>query len=91
MSAAGRAASGDKAVRDRLLRVQGQVGGIVRMLEDGRDCEAVVTQVMAVRAALERVAAELVSSRVDDCVATLPRARARTAVRDAVALLGRLS
>ncbi len=84
-------ASSDKNIRDRLRRVQGQLGGAVRMIEEGRECEDVVTQLMAVRAAVERAAAELISSHVDECVATMSRPRARTAVRDAVALLGRLS
>lgn len=91
MTAARVVAPSDKSIRDRLRRVQGQLGGAVRMIEEGRDCEDVVTQLMAVRAAVDRAAAELVSSHVDECLATMSRPRARTAVRDAVSLLGRLS
>ncbi len=81
----------DRAVRDRLRRLEGQIGGVVRMIDDGRACEDVVTQLMAVRAAVDKAAAELVSAHVDECVSTLSRPRARAAVRDAVALLTRLS
>ena len=38
----------------RLKRAQGQLGGIIRMIEDGRDCTEVVTQMAAVSKALDR-------------------------------------
>ena len=38
----------------RLNRIQGQIGGIVRMIEDGRDCAAVVTQLAAASKALNK-------------------------------------
>jgi DNA-binding FrmR family transcriptional regulator len=81
----------DKSVRDRLRRAEGQVAGAVRMIDEGRACEDVVTQLMAARAAIDHAAAALVADHVDECVATLSRPRARTKVRDAVALFTRLS
>lgn len=84
-------AAKDAAVRDRLRRLQGQLGGVVRMLDDGRDCEDVVTQLRAVRGAIDRAAAEVVSAHVDECVRTLSKPRAQSAVRDAISLLARLS
>ncbi len=80
----------DRVVRDRLRRLEGQVGGIVRMLEEGRPCEDVVTQLLAVRAAAEHAAVRLVRDHVDECMAELPPKRAREAVHEAVALLGRI-
>ena len=77
----------DKRVRDRLSRVEGQLGGVIRMLDDGRDCAAVVTQLMAVRAAVDGAAAQLVAAHIDECVRTLPRERARDAVRRGVELM----
>ena len=41
-------------VLGRLRRVQGQIGGIVRMIEEGRDCADVVTQLAAASRALDR-------------------------------------
>ena len=39
----------------RLKRVEGQIRGIQKMIENGRDCESVITQLGAVRAAIEGV------------------------------------
>lgn len=86
-----RAAGSASTIRGRLRRVQGQIGGAVRMIEDGRECEDVVTQLMAARAALDRVAALLVSTRVEECLSTMSKQRASAAVRDAITLLGRFS
>jgi len=81
----------DKAIRDRLRRAHGQLGGVVRMLEEGRGCEDVVTQLMAVRAAVDRAAGELVVAHIDECVASLPPERVRETVGRAVKMLGRIN
>ena len=52
----------------RLRRVEGQVGGLVRMLESGRDCAEVVTQLAAASRALDRVGFLLVTSQLRECV-----------------------
>ena len=80
----------EKRVHDRLRRAHGQLGGVVRMLEEGRDCEAVVTQLMAVRAAVDRAAGELIVAHVDDCVTRLPPAQVSATVGRAVKMLGRI-
>jgi DNA-binding FrmR family transcriptional regulator len=54
----------------RLRRVEGQVGGLVRMLESGRDCAEVVTQLAAASRALDRVGFLLVASELRKCAAT---------------------
>jgi DNA-binding FrmR family transcriptional regulator len=46
----------------RLRRIEGQVAGIVRMIEDGRDCEDVVTQLSAASRALSRAGFKIVAS-----------------------------
>jgi DNA-binding FrmR family transcriptional regulator len=53
----------------RLNRIAGQVGGIVRMVEDDRYCIDVVTQLAAVRAALRKVEEEVLKDHVAHCVA----------------------
>ena len=53
----------------RLSRIEGQVRGIARMVEDGRYCIDVLTQVSAVKAALERVEAEILKDHAAHCVA----------------------
>ena len=52
---------------NRLRRVQGQVGGLIRMIETGRDCGDVVTQLAAATRALERVGFLLLASELRRC------------------------
>lgn len=51
-----------------LRKVQGQVAGVIRMIEQGRDCREVVRQVSAASHALERVGFRLVASGLRRCV-----------------------
>ncbi|MFA4950439.1 metal-sensitive transcriptional regulator [Brevundimonas sp.] len=55
-------------VINRLNRIEGQVRGIVRMVEDDRYCVDVLTQIQAVRAALTRVESEVLKDHLDHCV-----------------------
>jgi DNA-binding FrmR family transcriptional regulator len=59
----------------RLHRLQGQVGGIARMIEDGRDCADVIQQLAAVRAALDRVGLRLMSTQLQRCLTDEAKAR----------------
>jgi DNA-binding FrmR family transcriptional regulator len=52
----------------RLSRIEGQVRGLSRMVEEDRYCIDIVTQVAAVRAALRRVEEEVLRSHVGHCV-----------------------
>lgn len=52
----------------RLNRIEGQVRGLVRMLEEDRYCIDVITQVAAVRAALRKVEEEILTDHVGHCV-----------------------
>ncbi|GAB94080.1 DNA-binding FrmR family transcriptional regulator [Kineosphaera limosa] len=56
-------------VTRRLKRAQGQLGGIVKMIEDGRDCKDVVTQLAAVNKALDRAGFALISIGMKQCLA----------------------
>ncbi|MGY1616213.1 metal-sensitive transcriptional regulator [Geodermatophilus sp. SYSU D00691] len=51
----------------RLRRVEGQIGGIVKMIEDGRDCSAVVTQLAAASKALSRAGFAVISTGMRHC------------------------
>lgn len=57
----------------RLRRVQGQVAGIIAMIEDGRDCSDVVTQMAAVSRALDRAGFKIVSNGLQQCAAAQER------------------
>jgi DNA-binding FrmR family transcriptional regulator len=52
----------------RLNRVQGQIGGVVRMIEEGRDCAAVVTQLAAASRALDRAGFKIISTGLRQCL-----------------------
>jgi DNA-binding FrmR family transcriptional regulator len=53
---------------NRLNRVEGQVRGVARMVEDGRYCIDVLTQIRAIRAALVRVESEMLKAHLDHCI-----------------------
>lgn len=62
--------TGEKdALLKRLRRVEGQVRGIERMLEDDRYCIDIITQISAVSTALEAVAFKILDDHVNHCVA----------------------
>ena len=59
----------DPKLISRLSRIQGQVGGIARMIEEDRYCIDILTQIHAIKAALRRVEDELLKSHSSHCVA----------------------
>src|SRR4051795_8880594 len=65
--ARGYTASKDQLLK-RLRRVQGQVGGVERMVEDDRYCIDVLTQISAIQAALDKVALGLLDEHTRHCV-----------------------
>jgi len=56
------------AVAKRMARIEGQVRGIARMVDEDRYCIDIVTQIDAVRAALKRVEEEVLRDHVSHCV-----------------------
>lgn len=52
----------------RLRRAQGQVGGVIKMIEEGRDCADVVTQLAATSRALDRAGFEIIATGLEHCV-----------------------
>jgi DNA-binding FrmR family transcriptional regulator len=56
-------------ILNRLKRSNGQLSAVVRMLEEGRDCEAIVTQMAAVSKAVNTAAFTLISSSLKECMA----------------------
>jgi DNA-binding FrmR family transcriptional regulator len=57
-------------VINRIKRAQGQLAGVLRMLEEGRDCEDVVTQLAAVSRALDRAGFAIVATGLRECLAS---------------------
>jgi len=63
-------------LRKRLRRVAGQVQGVERMLDEGRECRDIVTQISAANRALEQAGFRLVSAGLTYCVSHPEQAEA---------------
>ncbi len=57
----------DKVV-NRLRRAQGQIGGVIRLIEEGRDCADIVTQLAAVSRALDRAGFAIIATGLKQCL-----------------------
>jgi len=55
-------------LRNRLNRIEGQVRGIAKMIDEDRYCIDVLTQIQAVRSALARVESELLKEHLEHCI-----------------------
>ena len=84
-----------KAAAARLRRIEGQVRGLLRMVEDDRYCVDTLTQISAVRAALHRVEELILRDHVAHCVADAFAAgdpvEQRDKVEELVAAIGRMA
>lgn len=56
------------SVINRLKRAQGQLGGVIRLIEEGRDCHAVVTQLAAASRAIDRAGFAIVATGLRQCL-----------------------
>lgn len=79
----------------RLKRIEGQVGGLVRMVDGDRYCVDVLTQINAVRAALHKVEEQILRDHVSHCVAGAFASgdvvEQRRKVEELVATVGRMT
>ncbi|WMX48183.1 metal-sensitive transcriptional regulator [Streptomyces roseicoloratus] len=57
-----------KTVVNRLRRAQGQIAGVIKMIEDGRDCEDVVTQLAAASRALDKAGFAIIATGLQHCL-----------------------
>lgn len=82
------------SVRKRLSRIEGQVRGVAKMVEDDRYCIDIITQIAAVRAALRRAEDEILKDHVAHCVehavSSGDKADQRDKIAELVALIGRV-
>ena len=81
------------SVKKRLSRIEGQVRGLSRMVDEDRYCIDVVTQISAVRAALRRVEEEVLQDHVAHCVehaiSSGNKADQRQKITELMAVIGR--
>ncbi len=68
MPAEAAAAAETLKVVNRLKRAQGQLAGVIRMLEQGRSCEETVTQLSAVSKAVDRAGFAIIASGMEQCL-----------------------
>lgn len=62
------AAADQRLILARVNRAHGQLGAVARMIEEGRDCEEVVTQLAAVSKAINTAAFTMISSSLRECI-----------------------
>ena len=77
-------------LRNRLRRIQGQVGGIERMVDEDRYCIDVVTQISAVQAALDQVALRLLEDHTRHCVLESEAGKRDERTEELIDVVGRL-
>lgn len=58
----------DAKVKSRLKRIEGQMRGVLRMMEEGQDCKDVITQLSAIRSGVDRTIGVIVSENLVECV-----------------------
>ena len=94
MSASSTPSRGYSASKDQLLgrlrRIEGQVGGVRRMVDEERYCIDVLTQISAVQAALEKVALGLLDDHARHCVAGAAQGEREAKTEELMAAVGRL-
>jgi len=80
-------------VKGRLRRIEGQIRGVQKMVDEDRYCIDIVTQIAAVRAALRRVEEEILRDHVSHCVehaiASGDRADQRQKISELMAVISR--
>lgn len=55
-------------MKNRLKRIEGQVRGVIRMMEEDKHCKDVVTQLSAVRSAVDRAIGYIVAKNLESCI-----------------------
>ncbi|UXR76355.1 persulfide-sensing transcriptional repressor CstR [Staphylococcus sp. IVB6233] len=58
----------DKTMINRINRVQGQLNGVVKLMEEGKDCKDVITQISASKSSLQRLMGIIISENLIECV-----------------------
>lgn len=58
----------DTKAMNRLKRIEGQVRAVIRMMEEGKDCKDVITQLSAVRSGVDRTIGVIVAANLVECV-----------------------
>ena len=79
-----------KSIISRLRRVEGQIRGLQKMIEEERSCEEVIVQMSAARAALDKVALLIVRRHLADCLVEPDSAQREKSLEKALEMIFRL-
>lgn len=76
-------------IKNRVKRMEGQLRGILKMMEENKECKDVITQLSAVRTAVDRTMGVIVSSNLVECVLEAEKSGENTddLIKEAVSLL----
>lgn len=79
----------DDQMKNRIKRMEGQIRGILKMMEEKKECKDVITQLSAVRAAVDRTIGVVVSANLVECVVEAEKSGGQTdeLIKEAVNLL----
>ncbi|GLB58733.1 metal-sensitive transcriptional regulator [Cytobacillus sp. NCCP-133] len=58
----------DAKTKNRIKRAEGQLRGILKMMDEEKDCKSVITQLTASRSAIDKAIAVIVSSNLEQCI-----------------------
>ncbi|AJC95051.1 metal-sensitive transcriptional regulator [Staphylococcus hyicus] len=58
----------DKKLVNRIKRVQGQLNGVIKMMEEDKECKDIITQLSASKASIQRLISIIISENLIDCV-----------------------
>ncbi len=60
----------DKKMINRINRIQGQLNGVVKMMEEEKDCKDIITQLSASKGSIQRLMGIIISENLIECVKT---------------------
>lgn len=79
-----------EALSNRLRRIEGQVRGVQKMVEEGRYCLDILAQIQAIQAAAEKVGQEILENHIRGCIADAIREqRGDEAITELMQVLGK--
>lgn len=58
----------DASVKNRIKRAEGQLRGVVKMIEEGQECREIITQLSAARSAIDKAMAHIVATNLEQCI-----------------------
>jgi DNA-binding FrmR family transcriptional regulator len=75
-----------KRILNRLRRLEGQIRGLQSMIESGKDCDAVLTQIMAAKSALNQVGMHIIGHSMKNCLVSDEASTREEVIDEAIAV-----